>query len=131
MAKVKGYTPAEIRNRTIMDTAIVFFAGVVYYFVLKYTHFSFKCYIHEIFGVQCSTCGMTRMMQSAVKLDFKRAFEYNRFLFITFPYIVYEVIYFFYLNESKKKINKTNEIILFIYLGLLVIYGILRNIFPI
>ena len=125
------YTPSEVRKRTVRDVLILLFAGVVYYFIIKYTGFSLKCYVHELFGVKCSTCGITRMMQALFRLDFKKAFRYNRFLFITFPYIVYEVIYFLYLNESKKKINKVNEIILFVYIGLLLVYGVLRNIFPI
>ena len=114
---------------TIRDVVIITICGFIYYLAMKLTPFNgFKCYVNEIFHVKCPACGITRMLMSAIELDFHRAFNYNRFLFITFPYVVYEVIYLFYVNESKKPMRKSNQIILFIWIGLFIIYGIIRNV---
>ena len=69
------------------------------------------------------------MAVSAVHFDFKSAFGYNPYIFVTLPYIIYEITYLFYLNESKKKMNRINMIILCVWIGLLIIFGILRNIY--
>ena len=71
------------------------------------------------------------MIVSVSKLEIAKAFRYNRFMFVTFPFVVGEVIYFFYINEAKKPVNKINQVIIFIWLGLFVLYGVLRNILPI
>ena len=52
-------------------------------------------------------------------------------VFLTFPYMIYEAVYLIYVNESKAPFRKSNKIVLFIWLGLFVLYGILRNIIPI
>ncbi len=121
-------SPAAVRGRVIRDTAILFIAGVAYYIFVTVTPFSYKCYIHEIFGLDCPMCGTTRMMLALGRLDFAKAFHYNQFMFLTLPYVVYEVIYMFYLNESKKPAGKINMIILYIWLILLFVFGVVRNI---
>lgn len=124
-------SPESIRKRTIRDVVILIFVGIIYYFVVKYTDFGLKCYIHELTGFDCPACGTTRMIVSVSKLEIAKAFRYNRFMFVTFPFVVGEVIYFFYINEAKKPVNKINQVIIFIWLGLFVLYGVLRNILPI
>ena len=124
-------SPKAIVQSTIRDIVILGLVGVVYYFVVRFTDLGLKCYVHEITGLDCPACGTTRMIVSASRLDFARAFRYNRFMFITFPFVVGEVIYFIYINEAKKPVNKINQVIVFIWLGLFVLYGVLRNIIPV
>ena len=120
--------PSDVRKRVIRNVLVLSVFGIIYYFVVRYTPLSMKCYIYEIFGVKCPACGATRMMLSLARFDLKKAFLYNPFLLVTLPYVVTEVIYFFYLNESKKSINKINQIVLFIWVGAFILFGILRNI---
>ena len=68
------------------------------------------------------------MLLAISRLDLKTAFSYNRFMFISLPYIVYEIVYMFYINESKKPMNKVNKIILYIWVGLFVLWGVVRNV---
>ena len=46
-------SPESIRKRTIRDVVILIFVGIIYYFVVKYTDFGLKCYIHELTGFDC------------------------------------------------------------------------------
>lgn len=119
----------DIRKRTIRDMVLLLFAGIVYYFLVIYTPFSMRCYFYELFHLKCPSCGITRMIISIIHFDFKQAFGYNPFIFVSFPYVICEIIYFIYLNESKKKMNRINKILLFIWLGLFMLFGIFRNIY--
>ena len=116
-----------VARRTLIDVGIVTLVGVVYYLVVRFTDFGLGCYIHDIFGINCPACGITRMLLAISRLDLKTAFSYNRFMFISLPYIVYEIVYMFYINESKKPMNKVNKIILYIWVGLFVLWGVVRN----
>ena len=83
-------------------------------------------------GLQCPGCGISRMIISIVKLDFVSAFKYNPFLFITGPlllaYCAADEIK--YIITGKNNMGKW-EIFLWVEGVLAIIYGILRNIFPI
>ena len=118
----------SIVTRTIIDILILMACGIVYYFVVTYTPFAMRCYLHDLFGIQCPACGMTRMLLSASRLDLNKAFHYNIFMFISFPFIVGEIIYMFYLNESRKKMNKVNKIIVRGWIIMFIVWGIVRNI---
>jgi len=124
-------SPRAIIYRTFRDIIILILVGIIYYLVVRFTGFGLKCYFHEITGLDCPACGTTRMIVSTSRLDFGRAFRYNRFMFISFPFVIAEVMYFLYINEAKKPVNKVNKVIIYIWLGLFVLYGVIRNIFPI
>ena len=119
-------------RKVITDVLILLSIGLVYYLLIEFTYFKgFQCPTKTLFHLDCPACGISRMFIAMFHLDFVQAFKYNRLIFITLPYIVYEIIYMFYINAAGKRINKINEKILYVYMGLLVVYGILRNIFPI
>jgi hypothetical protein len=69
------------------------------------------------------------MAISLSKLDFKSAFRYNGFILVSLPFIIGEIMYLFYVNEAKVKVNKKNAVVMYVWVGLLVIFGIVRNIF--
>ena len=48
------------------------------------------CVVYETLGIPCLTCGMTRAVTAALRLDFKSAFGYHP-LFITLP-ILYQTV---------------------------------------
>jgi len=115
-------------KRVFRNLGIVAFAGFLYYLVVRFTDLGIVCYFRYFTGYNCPSCGSTRMVIEMTKFNFSKAFHYNPFMFVSFPYVIYEVIYFFYINEAKKKVNKVNACILYIWIALLVIFGIVRNI---
>ena len=73
------------------------------------------------------------MIISILKLDFKSAFYYNQLLFILTPFIIVLLIDYIY-STIKNKIplyKKINNRVWYILIIIFIIYGILRNIFPI
>lgn len=105
---------------------LIFFLmiGSAYYLLRRYTHFAIHCPFRTISGYLCPGCGITTMIMALGRFDFIGAYYANPFLFITLPFIVFETVYMLLGKRSKK-----NDIAVWVYVGLLVIYGVLRNIF--
>ena len=116
-AKKDGAKKDGAIKRTIRDLAILFIVGFIYYLIQKFTGRGMVCFVRYLFHVYCPTCGTTRMIMAMTRLDFKTAFSYNQYMFVTFPFWVGEIIYFFYILESKKRVNKVNEICVFVWIG--------------
>ena len=72
------------------------------------------------------------MLISIVKLDFASAFRYNSFLFVTGPILIayFAISEIRYVIYGAEKMGKW-DIILWVELALAILYGVLRNIFPI
>lgn len=64
-----------------------------------------------------------------INLDFESAFKDNQFLFLTWPLIVIELVYNFLSNGTNKTAYKINNVLLIAYGILLILFGILRNVF--
>ena len=107
---------------------VIIVLGLIYLIIIKLTRFTIPCLFNLITGWDCPGCGITTLFFQLSKLNFKRAFHANQFIFITLPFLIFEVIYTTVLSEKKIKNPKWNEILLYIYIGLLVIWGIVRNI---
>ena len=100
-----------------------------YYYLNKYFYIGIPCLFYKITGFKCPGCGVTRMLFSLIKLDFKRAFFYNPVVFILLPFLVSYIIYQEYIYITKRKNNlKIPEFVYYILIFILIIFGILRNI---
>lgn len=89
------------------------------------------CLFNKITHLYCPGCGITRMFKALMKLDLKRAFSYNQFVFLSLPFFL---IYFIdevrsKLFYKKKILNaKVINVIAIILIVLAVIFGVIRNI---
>ena len=72
------------------------------------------------------------MLFSILKLDFYKAFRYNVLLFIMSPFALFLFIEKIYSELKKRKplYKKIPEKVWVILIIILIIYAILRNIFP-
>ena len=80
-------------------------------------------FLNEHFGIAiyCPGCGITRMLFSILNGDLVKAFWYNPLVFITLIFfIIYKII-------SLKKTILIKEMSYYIYIVILIIYGVLRN----
>ena len=92
------------------------------------TDIKIPCLVYELTSFQCPGCGMTRMVLSLLKLDFKSAFSYNPFILVTSPIILLCLIYpdVNYIKNGKYDLGKLSYL-LYAEVAGLVIFGILRN----
>ena len=47
------------------------------------------CLFKNLFGIECYGCGITKAVIAITQLDFIRAFNYNRLIFIVMPLVLY------------------------------------------
>ncbi len=97
-----------------------------------HTDFGIPCLFHELTSLRCPGCGITRMVIAIVRLDFKTAFSCNPFVFITGPFIIAYIAFYEikYVISGSRPAKKWDIFIWIIFISSL-IYGVLRNIFPI
>ena len=119
-------------NKNIKNTIICFSLAIIYLIQGHFTNIYIPCVFHEITGLWCSGCGGTRMIISLLHGDFKQAFYYNQLLFISFPIFLFLFIDYIISNIfSKKELYKSiPKFIYYIYIIILVLFMIIRNIYP-
>ncbi len=116
--------------KTIFFLIIGILLLVGYYVLNRKTGFSIPCTIHEVTGLYCPGCGITRMLFSIFKLNFGKAFRYNQLVFILLPFLLLYFAYQIYLYITNKKDKILIKIPNYVYIGLLIIvigWGIIRN----
>ena len=108
---------------------IVLSVLLAYLIWILLTDIKFPCMIYQLTGYQCPGCGITRMCLSLVEFDFKSAFYYNPFLFITAPLNLFCILYL-EINYILKGKYRFGIIKYFLYLEVVgfILFGILRNV---
>ena len=119
--------------KKIRNTIIIVVFIIIYLIVGKIAHFYIPCPIHELTNLYCPGCGVTRMLLAILRLDFYKAFRYNPLAFILLPVAIVLVIDNLYKSYKNKTpiYKKIDDKIWYILIFILIVYGILRNIFPI
>lgn len=113
-------------------STIIIFIILIVYLILSLAFKPFiPCIIHEITGLYCPGCGLSRMILSIIRLDFYQAFRYNPLLFILFPFGLILVLEYLYSLFKKRTpiYEKINNKVWIILIVILIIYGIVRNIY--
>lgn len=102
--------------------------GISYYFIINVTGRSLSCKFHDITGLQCALCGITRICMSILNGNFN-ILHYNYGLFLLLPILIFLFCTYGYCYIYNIKINNKIEdrctIFIFVYL---IVWGILRNI---
>ena len=122
------------KRQTLYSLGVGFVSFVILFVLTKIFSVSL-CPVKNFFGVSCFGCGMTRGFISILRLDFKRAFEYNVLsipLFISIGlYFVFSLIDVFfdknYICIIEKQLNK--KYMYLVYIVVLIIATTLNNSF--
>lgn len=109
-------------KRKINFIFLFLIALIIYFLINLKWHIYIPCIFHELTGLYCPGCGITRMFFALLKLDFINAFHYNPLVFIMLlGYIFYKVISL----RTPVKLPKYFSLILLV---IVVLFGVLRNI---
>ncbi len=115
--------------RVCLIVGITAAALVGYVVLFEHTGLGMPCVLHELTGLQCGGCGLTRAAVSLLRLDFAAAFSYHA-LWPVFA------AYFLWVGLSDAAVYvKTGEVRLLpgkwwihaAVLAVVVGYGVLRN----
>lgn len=124
---------AEVKRRLkhLLFVIAFFLVFLILYYVL-YTYFPkycLKCVFYEVTSLKCPGCGITRMLSSFLNFKINKGLQYNYFLGITLPFVGIMILYNCYVYVLGKKFNKYFNCVCIGYLILLVLWGLLRNVF--
>ena len=103
--------------------------GIGYAEICRATGFGIPCIFHEVTGLKCPSCGITHMIIQLLHLNFKAAYSLNQVVFILMPLFIFAAGYhlFQYIKFGKAKIGKAENIICYVIIGILAVWGIVRN----
>lgn len=111
--------------------ALLFIAGGAYGAFIQYTGIGLMCPVYFITGWKCPGCGVTHMCLALLHLDFVAAFAANPALLLLSPLlaVVFAQYCIDYIRKGCWKMHPFQNIILWICVVVLVLYGIGRNVF--
>ena len=118
--------------KNFKDSLIMILILLLFFVLGKVFTIYIPCLFHLITGLYCPGCGVTRMIYALASFDFYQAFRYNMLLFILFPFFIFFVLNYFYATYKNKEplFKKVPQFIWYILIVILILWGILRNIFP-
>lgn len=95
---------------------------------MKY-HFFLPCIFHEVTGLYCPGCGISRMFVALARLDFSSAWGHNPAILIAMPFLAYLIIYMIvgYLKVGGYTLKRWHNMVLYLLIGYFLLFGILRN----
>ena len=117
-----------LAKKTARNAMIILIIAILYYVFIRFSPITPACPFRQITGLKCPLCGVTHLADAALHLKIRDAFMANPFLFITWPLVVAELIYKSYLNIDKQQAPRWNQILVYVYIGLMFVFTIVRNI---
>ena len=119
--------------KQIKNIIIIVVILIIYLIVGKIINIYIPCPLHKLTGLYCPGCGITRMLLAILRLDFYKAFRYNPLAFVLSPFAIFLLVDYIY-KSYKNKIpiyKRINKNVWYVLIFILLVYGVLRNIFPI
>lgn len=120
------------RNSIIFISVLGIIACIGAVIVKKYNpeehSFFIPCIFYKLTGIKCAGCGMTRAIHNLLNGRIKEAIWYNLMLLpsaVIFSYSTYR--YLRYIIKDEPIVNKPLDIILKIFLVVIIIFMIARN----
>ena len=121
----------KINKNKLKKITLILLILFIYYLLARFKIFSFPCPIKYIFHVYCPGCGVSRMLISISKLQFKKAFNYNQLIFILLPFILIllgdSIIAYLY-DKTPKIVNRIPNWVYILLCIIIICFGIIRNI---
>lgn len=121
-----------VDRKLIIKRLLIFLGlGTAYFIWLKTTGLGIPCPIRFITGgrIKCPGCGVSTMCVNIIEGNFEAAFYANPCLFIMFPlWGIFIAVKLIFAPKALAEGAKLNTVIYGAAAGVLLIFGILRNI---
>lgn len=117
-------------KRVALLAALFIIIGILYAVIISLLNFGIPCVFYKITGLRCPGCGMTRSILALIKFDVYGAIKYNAFSFFIIAYILCAFVCTSkeYILYGKYRLNAGKEFISIIFLVLLLLWFVVRNI---
>lgn len=116
------------RTSKVKITIVLFLLFLLYYFLNQRYSFSIPCLFHEITGLYCPGCGITRLLFSLLQLDFLNAFKSNPLIFVLIVLYIGYLLLKIVLKITKNKEITIPNYVYYILLVIVILFGVVRNI---
>lgn len=116
------------KKRVFVTYLTIILIGVIYYIFISLTDLALPCIFRQITGYKCPGCGITTSCVRTLHGNLSGAFHANPFLFVTFPFLLFQLVYQTSCYIKEKPISKLNRILLCVYVIALLVFGVVRNI---
>lgn len=118
--------------KTLKPIFLLLLVGGIYVVLIYTTGFKIPCPIKFATGFDCPGCGISRVLLSYLRLDFKTAFFTNPVITVILPIMFGDYVYHKYLyvvHNNKKPFNKLENISMYVMIGALILYAVIKNIY--
>lgn len=120
---------AQRRKKIITDGLKLLLIGLAYAGFVQIVGWGIPCPLRHFTGLQCPGCGLTRMCMALLHLDFHAAFAANPAILCLLPVFAVNSIQLVWLYIYRAKTRSVpTDILNWLMIGVLVIFGVLRNI---
>ena len=104
--------------------------GLGYAAFIHLTGWAVPCLFRQVTGCKCPGCGVTSMCLRLLRLDFVAAFAWNPGLMILAPFlgVVLVTLAVGYIRTGSWRTTRWQNICLWVMLGYLLVWGVVRNI---
>jgi hypothetical protein len=110
--------------------SVLLVCGLLYGWLCITTGVAIPCVFYQITGFSCPGCGITRMCLNILKGNITEAIKCNPAVFfcmLPFGIVVADSL-FRYIKCGEGTMRKWQNVLLYIIIGVLLVYGVLRNI---
>lgn len=113
----------------MLYAAIVLCAGLLYAWLISAIGFGIPCMFHLITGLDCASCGVSRMCMALLQLRFAEAFRYNPAIFCLLPLGAAVGLAWIirYVRTGNMKMQKWMHASVIFMIVVLILFGIARN----
>lgn len=116
--------------RLFLWCGIALAAGLLYAHLVRVIGFGIPCIFHVVTGLDCPSCGVTRMCLSLLRLDFAAAYRYNAAILVLSPLGIAVAARqaWLYVKTGHPKLSKIEMGIISFLIVALLVFGVWRNI---
>lgn len=116
--------------RLLLWCGIALGVGLLYACFVRVTGFGIPCVFQTVTGLDCPSCGVTRMCLALLRLDFAAAFRYNAAILVLSPLGIAVAVRqaWLYVKIGHPKLSGVEMGIISFLIVALLVFGVLRNI---
>ncbi len=116
-------------RRLLVGVAALLALGFAYAAYLQFGGVPIPCVFHEITGLKCPGCGVTRMCMALLQGKVSAAFAANPAVFLFLPLIVVEggICAWRYVKTGEVRLTRFENAAIWVLIVVLVLFAVARN----